>query len=250
VEINMMREVDRNLVHVTESGYGVDHIRALLVSGASANCAGGLPLRIAAWKCSAEAARLLLEHGADVNAPEDNGWTALHSAAMHGRHEIVGILLAAGADVHVVYLGQTPLTMMCKYPAIKDRKASRVCAKLLLSYGARPDDDGCRIPGVQFPPHRTPFRHAISHGRRDLVKIFLRAGARAIAVADLPIRCRANIPAFQVLDAVRAGGGWPDYVVAHRRLLAGLVAKLSAKGAVPLDAAGHVVAFYCPPGGF
>jgi hypothetical protein len=123
----------------------------------------------------------------------------------------------------------------------------RICAKLLLSHGARVDDCGAER-GTVFNLARPPLWTAITRGRRDLVKIFLRAGARTFK--DLPRRSSGNEAAIDLHNAVRAAGGWPEYVAAHRHVLAGLVAKLSAKSAVPLDAAGHVVAFYCPPGGF
>ncbi len=42
--------------------------------------------------------RLLLAHGAEVNAREAGGYTPLHQAASAGRLELVDILLAAGAD--------------------------------------------------------------------------------------------------------------------------------------------------------
>ena len=103
-----------------------------------------------------------------------------------------------------------------------------------------------------------------SNWRRELIKIFLRAGAREIATADLPPRydpfnesafapSTPNESAFEVVDAIRAAGGWPEYVNAHRRRLASFVSKLSAKNAarpIPLDAASHVVGFWCPPGGY
>ena len=58
-----------------------------------------------------------------------------------------------------------------------------------------------------------------------------------------------------MLDAIQAAGGWAEYVAKHRRILAGLVSKLSPTKSesprpIPLDAASHVVAFMCPPGGY
>ena len=47
-----------------------------------------------------EIAKLLLGHSADVDAKEDNLWTALHLASTYGHLEIVNILLDAGADIH------------------------------------------------------------------------------------------------------------------------------------------------------
>jgi ankyrin repeat protein len=40
----------------------------------------------------------LLEHGAPVNARQQKGWTALHSAAQHGDQAMVELLLKYGAN--------------------------------------------------------------------------------------------------------------------------------------------------------
>ncbi len=45
--------------------------------------------------------RRLLEAGADVNATDELGWTALLEAAEMGHKPIMQMLLAAGADVNV-----------------------------------------------------------------------------------------------------------------------------------------------------
>ena len=101
--------------------------------------------------------------------------------------------------------------------------------------------------------------------------MLLRAGARQIATADLPVREPHNEAAFETVDAIRAAGGWAEYVVRHRRVLSSFVSKLkprkrprpvrqsyyhvpaarpSVPRLIPLDAASHVVAFWCPPGGY
>jgi Ankyrin repeats (3 copies)/Ankyrin repeats (many copies) len=47
------------------------------------------------------AVRLLLEHGADINAQNQFGWTSLHWASINGALEVVRLLLEHGADVQV-----------------------------------------------------------------------------------------------------------------------------------------------------
>ena len=42
----------------------------------------------------------LLKRGCQVNAPTNDGWTALHEAAANGHALIVDKLLASGAQVH------------------------------------------------------------------------------------------------------------------------------------------------------
>jgi ankyrin repeat protein len=56
------------------------------------------PLHSAAAGSHAEIVKLLLEHGADPNAAQDGGFTPLHSAAQNDDRESAEALLEAGAD--------------------------------------------------------------------------------------------------------------------------------------------------------
>jgi len=56
------------------------------------------PLHSAAAGGHSSIVKLLLEHGADPNAAQDGGFTPLHSAAQNDDRESVDALLAAGAD--------------------------------------------------------------------------------------------------------------------------------------------------------
>jgi hypothetical protein len=54
--------------------------------------------------------RLLLEHGANINARGSTGWTPLHRASFNGAPEVVRVLLEHGADVEAKdYYGETAL---------------------------------------------------------------------------------------------------------------------------------------------
>ena len=53
---------------------------------------------------------ILIQHGADLNIQDDNGWTALHYAAANERNEITEILIKAGADLNIQNNeGKTPI---------------------------------------------------------------------------------------------------------------------------------------------
>ena len=56
------------------------------------------PLHSAAAGSHAAIVKLLLEHGADPNAAQDGGFTPLHSAAQNDDRDSVEALLEAGAD--------------------------------------------------------------------------------------------------------------------------------------------------------
>lgn len=47
-----------------------------------------------------EAVKYCLDHGANVNAKDAKGYTALHGAAFRGDNEMVNYLIQAGADIH------------------------------------------------------------------------------------------------------------------------------------------------------
>jgi hypothetical protein len=62
-------------------------------------------LRVTARAGLVETVRALAEVGAEVNAADTKGFTALHGAAAKGHVEIIKALVAAGADVnHAEYL--------------------------------------------------------------------------------------------------------------------------------------------------
>jgi len=77
--------------------------RLLIESGAAvdavaANPTRVMPLHSAASARNLEAARLLLEHGAPVNARQQAGWVPIHAAAQNGDRPMVNLLLKYHAD--------------------------------------------------------------------------------------------------------------------------------------------------------
>lgn len=84
----------------------LDAARLLLNNGAvvnarSTNPMQNMPLHAAAAGKHAEVAKLLIEHGAPVNARQHGGWAPIHAAAQNGDIELAKVLVAAGADVMV-----------------------------------------------------------------------------------------------------------------------------------------------------
>ncbi|XP_018587450.2 transient receptor potential cation channel, subfamily N, member 1 isoform X3 [Scleropages formosus] len=99
---------------ITKDGYTALHlavqackplvVETLLGFGAQVQCKGGkakeTPLHIAAQvKEGKNVAEMLLKSGADVNAEQENGETAVHVAARHGNLQTLKALIEEGGDV-------------------------------------------------------------------------------------------------------------------------------------------------------
>lgn len=131
-----MEAFEKQIIRAAKRGEA-DVVRALLRETPSLVHArdtdGSTPLHCAAWKGHVSVASVLLEHGADVNAANQNGhWgtTPLHAAAHGNQREVAKVLLAHGADVAVVNRhGRTPLGETAIHNA-------RAVARLLEAVGA------------------------------------------------------------------------------------------------------------------
>jgi uncharacterized protein len=92
-----------------------DNVNALLEAGADVNLPSRetmkvTPLASASAANQLEIARVLIEHGANVNARASNDFTPLHESAASGRIEFAKLLLEHGADVNARDGdGKTPL---------------------------------------------------------------------------------------------------------------------------------------------
>jgi uncharacterized protein len=91
-------------LHLAVFGRQEEAARRLLDAGADPNVlatssfARVPPLGTAAFVRSVPLTRLLLDHGADPNRRGDGGFTALHTAAQNGDEELERLLLERGAD--------------------------------------------------------------------------------------------------------------------------------------------------------
>jgi len=72
------------------------------VNAAALNSQRVMPLHSAAAGQHFEIAKLLIEHGALVNAEQEGGFTPLHGACQNGQVEMVKLLLEHGADIHAL----------------------------------------------------------------------------------------------------------------------------------------------------
>ncbi|MGH7501010.1 MAG: ankyrin repeat domain-containing protein [Longimicrobiales bacterium] len=165
------------------------------------------PVADAAMRGDAEAVRVLINAGEDVNAPQGDGMTALHWAASHGDAEIARILIEAHANVAAVTRigSHTPLH-------VASRSGSSAIVRALLDAGA--DANATTTNGV------TPLHLAAMAGDPESVTALLDHGANA----------NAGEPAFGQTPLMLAA--------AHDRVSAMKV--LLARGADPAIAADGV----------
>ena len=72
------------------------------VNKPSQNAMKVAPLHSASAVSDYDLCQLLLEHGANVNAIQHGGYTALHAAAQNGKTELAQLLLNHGADKNIL----------------------------------------------------------------------------------------------------------------------------------------------------
>jgi ankyrin repeat protein len=187
------------------------------------------PVADAAMRGEVETVRTLLRSGADVNAAQGDGMTALHWAAESGNAELAEILLYAGANVGAVTrLGDyTPLHLA-------GRTGSADVARVLVESGADVEartstgdvrplhfaaasgdaptvavllESGADPDAVESARGQTPLMFAASFGRADVARALIAAGAdlgATSAVVDIPKQAAEDRAAGQVRDEVLA----------------------------------------------
>ena len=132
--------------------------------GASLAAAGPSEIADAAQARNAAAVKELLKKGADVNASQGDGMTALHWAALNGDAELASMLLYAGANVGAKTRigGYTPLHLAAQ------AGHAAVIAPLVAA--------GAQV-GVATTTGATALMHAAHSGSADAVRILLENGA-------------------------------------------------------------------------
>ncbi|MBA3312736.1 MAG: ankyrin repeat domain-containing protein [Planctomycetaceae bacterium] len=105
-----------------------------------------------------EAVRVLLELGADVNAADENGETAMHGAAYQSRAELVNLLAENGADVSIWdrknKWGWTPLLIAEGHRPGNFRPAPETIAAIrraMLAAGVSPPEEPATAEAARAP---------------------------------------------------------------------------------------------------
>ena len=114
-DMETQEELNAQLLEAVEAGEQIDEVSKLLKLGADANAKnkwGQTALHVGSRWGNIETVRLLIDNGADVNAKNKWGQTALHVGSRWGNIETVRLLVDNGADVNVEdYDGWTPIQM-------------------------------------------------------------------------------------------------------------------------------------------
>jgi ankyrin repeat protein len=141
-------------------------IRTLLDGGAEVNAAqvdGMTALHWATYRDDAESAALLIRAGADVNVQNRYGVPPLSIAAANGNASIVALLLDAGADPNTVLRGGETALMSAA------RAGSLAAVQDLLAHGADPN--------AREQREQTALMWAAAEGHAAVVAALLDAGA-------------------------------------------------------------------------
>ena len=162
---------------------------------------GGMtPLQYAAREGNVETGKVLIDAGADVNAPEpQHNFTPMLIAIYNGKYDFAALLLGHGAKVNdgSLYLA-IELRNMDTYsnhpnPPETDRTLTATdIIKLLVAGGADPNQVFDKKPPqiqtqgtVVVPPGATPFYRAVKAADLTVMRMLLDKGANAgVAIKD------------------------------------------------------------------
>ena len=181
------------------------------------------PVADAAMRRDGAKLRLLLKQGADVNAAQGDGMTALHWAATHGDVEEARMLIYAGARVDALTRNgnYTPLHLASRaghVTAIRALLETGADANAKTSSGGATPlhfaaaqgntesiaallDKGATVDAREGAWEQTPLMWAAAYNRVSAIKALIERGANIAAVSkveDIPTRERADRAAAQL----------------------------------------------------
>lgn len=202
----------------------LESVRTLLADGADANAAqadGATALHWAAHRENSDLIAALIDAGADVNAANRLGATPLYIAARSGRSDLIQQLLAAGANPNVQLTeGETPIMSASRTGAtegVRDLIAS-----------------GANVNVIETSRDQSALMWAAAQGHLGVVEELITAGA------DLEARSKVR-PMLMFADATNGGafdqgvtenlGGYSALLFAARNGHTNVAAALLAAGA-------------------
>ena len=201
----------------------------------------------------------------------------LNLAASHGHLDICELLVAAGANVNALTVGENLAlpTLVSTLAGSSDKHFA--CMRYLLEAGADPDGRVINSVGsssfTSFILHlaiinsqqkalqlliekgaslelknslgTTGFHIALVQGNREIALTLLRAGAAMKVLRRHQIN-DTNAPLHDFLADVISDGGWAARVPRHRDRLLGVISRCVR---LPHDVQVSILGFWSPPGG-
>ena len=172
VEIDSDDDLDLALVEASHAG-STDIVSLLLDKGADVNAQdadGYTALSIASRNGHTEVVKLLLDKGADVNVQDADGDTALIWASRNGHTEVVKLLLDKGADINAKdKYGDTALILA-------SRKGHTEIVKVLLNAGADIN--------AKYNAGNTALILASEKGHTEIVELLKQYGAKEESLSE------------------------------------------------------------------
>lgn len=164
-------------------------------AGSNVETKSAKSLHEAAADGDVEKVKLLISAGADVNAKNKDGDTALHIASKQCRVEIAEILVAKGADVSVKdRIAQTPLhyvgsgLFLAEHGRGLNETAGTLSERRIRKMGELLITNGADV-NAAYPAGGlwTPLHYAVRHGYKGLAEVLIAKGA------DINARNMVNI---------------------------------------------------------
>jgi uncharacterized protein len=209
---------------IRKFGFGIVMTVALT---AWLNAAGTAPVADAVMAKDREAVKALLKNGADVNAAQGDGMTALHWAARNGDTELTQMLLFAGANVKATTRlgGYTALMMAASQghanviaallASGSDAKAANALGTtplMLAAASGNPQaittlvENGAELEAREKTFGQTPLMFAAASNRVEAMKALIKAGSQIAATSKVNNVGNLSGPEQEFLSASSGSG--------------------------------------------
>ncbi|XP_015357482.1 ankyrin repeat domain-containing protein 61 [Marmota marmota marmota] len=182
-QVNAINESSMTPLHMAADVLNKEMMETLIACGANVNCAvsstGNTALKLAVCTASSKAGRLLaagvscirmlLIHGAKVNAQDHEGQTALHEACFGGREAIINLLLEFEANVNILTKNSESPIYMYLQRSSNVRDATLLARLLHHTYPLRlTNKQGILPAGIMLPEFHLLKENLINLSQKPL----------------------------------------------------------------------------------